>query len=446
MFLFKETFLNPLSSVQNLAISLYGYNRKRHKYGSLFHTKSKEINESQYWTKEDLDQMQLDLFIKIMSHAYNTTTFYKKKYDSFGIHPSDIKTLNDIQKVPVITKEDVREHLEEFISNKYKLRDLVKINTSGSTGKPLTLYRSKNNFAIDSAFVWRHRGWAGITPKDKLLTLAGRSFVKGKGKPPYWRFNYADNQMLMSSYHISEKNISSMVEAINEFKPVYAQGYPSSLYLLSSFIKEKNLAVSPMKAIFTSSETLLSYQREIIEEVFQTKIFDYYGNGELVSSFSQCEFGNYHINSEYSLTEIIDNKIIGTSLLNDAMPLIRYEIGDSASMKEGLCSCGRTLPIIEGLVGRTADNYVLTPDGRRISDFNQILKFAVNAREIQIIQNTADSILVRVVPRNDFNQKDERDLTNRLQSQLGKMNIEFEKVLLIEKTKSGKYLPIINNL
>lgn len=442
----EKLLLNLSPNIQNLAISLYGYNRKRYKYNGMFRTKLKEINETQYLNNEEFMDMQFKLFKNILTHAYNTTEFYKHKYDSIGICPNDILTIEDIKKVPIITKEDIREHEERFISNKYSRKNLVKINTSGSSGKPLTLYRPKESFAIDSAFVWRHRGWAGLTPNDKLLTLAGRSFVKGSGNSPYWRFNYADNQMLMSSYHISEDNLFSMVEAINKFNPVYAQGYPSSLYLLASLIKEKGLSVNSVKAVFTSSETLLPHQRKEIEDVFQTKVFDYYGNGELVATFSQCEYGNYHINSEYSLVEVINSQIIGTCLLNDAMPIIRYSIGDSASIKEGSCSCGRTLPMVDNVVGRTASNYVLTPNGRKISDFNQILKYAVNAREIQIVQNSIDSILVRIVPRQGFSEKDERELSNRIKSYIGEIKVDFERVPFIEKTSSGKFIPILNNL
>src|SRR5690606_29779238 len=130
--------------------------------------------------------------------------------------------------------------------------------------------------------------------------------------------------------------------------------------------------------IFTSSETLTDNQRNVIERVFNSEIYDYYGNGEQISSAFQCAEGNYHINEVYSFTEIVNSEVIGTNLYNKLFPLIRYNVGDSMELSDRGCKCGSNFLIVKNISGRTGTNYIITPEGTKISDLNQIIKYATN--------------------------------------------------------------------
>ncbi|PLS17799.1 hypothetical protein CVD28_08850 [Bacillus sp. M6-12] len=432
---------------QNALISLYGHNRRKYRYNDIFWGKLPELERTQNCSKDELKEIQLKSFQKIVEHSYNTTEFYKKEFDKIGLTPDQIKNFDDIKKIPIIDKEDVRSNEHIMISNFYSKQQLTTVNTSGSTGKPLTIHRVKSSHGIENAFVWRQRRWAGLNFNDKVLTIAGRTFSKANQKNDFFRYNLADNQLLLSAYHINKHNIKKMIDEINRFKPIYIQGYPSSIALLSSLIQEEGLSVIPVKAVFTSSENLLPFQRSIIEREFNTTVFDYYGNGEQVASISQCEHGSYHINSEYGLIEEVDGEFIATGFVNYAMPFIRYKIGDSGDIVNRDCKCGRGLPIVNNLFGRTSSNFIETPSGVRLAHINQVFKLFKNVTETQIVQDKIDHLVVKVVPRDNFNLKDEQLIKYELELRLGSdIKIDVDRVSYIERTKNGKFLPIVNNV
>ncbi|QGS69478.1 hypothetical protein CV093_17910 [Oceanobacillus sp. 143] len=312
----------------------------------------------------------------------------------------------------------------------------------------MALFKPTAYHPTENAIVWRQRRWANVNYDDNLLSIAGRSFVKNNSKDKLWRYNYADNQMLVSSYHISKNTIENLYNAIVKFRPRYVQGYPSSIALLSNYLIENNLKINGVKAIFTSSETLFPNQREVIERAFGAKILDYYGNGENVSSAVQCEYGTYHLNNEYSYTEITkENSIIGTNLYNYAMPLIRYETGDSAEISKHTCACGRNLPVIKNLNGRTGTNYVSTLDGRKIANFNKIIINIKKAKEIQIHQKENYELVINIVPREEFNKKDREDIINNIKDYLGNdMSVVLNFTSTIPRSKSGKFIPVISEV
>ena len=177
--------------------------------------------------------------------------------------------------------------------------------------------------------------------------------------------------------------------------------------MLARFLKKKN-AKLPLKAIFTSSELLYRSHREEIEEAFQSKVYDYYGHAERAVTAAECEEGNMHINPEYGVLEILrgnetmasgeSGEIIGTSLNNFGMPLIRYRTGDGASFINGVCPCGRQAPLLGGIEGRTAD-YIRTPDGRLMPGDGVMEAFygLDNIKESQVVQDDIDRVIVNIV-------------------------------------------------
>lgn len=432
-----KIFMNSPSAIQNFLLTIYAYKRRKKRFGEDFDFWKEKYSKGVTTSIEDIRDYQLELVLEKVKFAYENSPFYKRLYNNHGIDVYNMDSFDDFEKLPIISKEDLRNYNNKILTRSINNRDEV-ISTSGSTGKPLKIFRDTYNNLYENANIWVQREWADITPKDKFATFAGRTFVKDN-KKPYWRYNRADNQLLVSSYHLNEANLNLIVRKLKDFRPVFIQGYPSNLFILADYIKKHKIKLPSVKAVFTSSETLQINQRYIIETALNCKVFDYYGSGEQASSALQCGHGRYHFNPIYSYTEIINKKIIGTNLFNDLFPLIRYDIGDEIGEQSNECNCGSMSMNTDRIIGRTSTNYVLTPDGRKIADFNQIIKNAINTKEIQIVQNSRNSLELNIVKRKDYTLKDELDLKKEFEMRLGKeININFNYTHEIPKDTNGK--------
>ena len=211
------------------------------------------------------------------------------------------------------------------------------------------------------------------------------------------------------------------------------------------------------KAIITSSETLFDYQREIIEEVFNCHVYDQYGCAEQVVFISQCEKETYHIHPEFGIVEFLREddsranpgetaRLICTGFTNMAMPLIRYDIGDSGIFSDEKCSCGRRFPVIEHLVGRT-DDIIITRDGRQIGRLDPVFKGLQTIKEAQIVQEDFDKIILRIVPGSKFQKHEAEVIALELKKRLGsRTHIEIDIVSEIPRTAAGKFRSVISKV
>lgn len=263
--------------------------------------------------------------------------------------------------------------------------------------------------------------------------------------------------MIFSSQHLAPSTLSIYADTLSRFRPVVVRGYPSSIYLVALYLLEAGRTDIRPKAVFTSSETLLAFQRRAIEEAFGCRAYSYYGNTERVAHLLECQAGNFHILTESCVVEIVkengdpaqpgeSGELICTGLFDRAMPLIRYRIGDSGILGKGNCPCGLPYPFLSALTGRVED-IVVTPDGRHVGRLDHVFKDTLNVKEGQIIQEKIDSILVKIVPRDGFGPKDEKEIVNALRLRLGPtIGIQIHKVQQIPKTRSGKFQFVISKV
>ncbi len=339
-------------------------------------------------------------------------------------------------------------------------RNLWLGHTSGTTGTPLEFYWDKSVVVMTNVVLWRHRHCAGFTVGAPFLKLTGNVIVPLKQRtPPYWRFNRALNQLFLSAFHLYEDALPSYVEAIRRFRPRFMDAYPSTAYILARYIKSRNETI-PLQGVFTSSETLHPIQREVIEQAFACKVFDYYGLAERSVFATECEMHNgHHINLDYGIIEFVHQngpignpgkggRIVTTGLHNWAMPLIRYETSDITALNPIPCSCGRSFPLM-GDVTTKAEDIVVTPDGRHISPsiLTHPFKPMHNIRESQIIQSEPNRILVKIVRRSEYTDDDSRQLLAGLQERLGtNVGVELEFVTEIPREPSGKFRWVISRV
>lgn len=446
--------------LQNIAITMQGFRLKKQRYGGNFNKYVKELEKSQYFDKKTIKENQEERLKYIVKIAYDNVPYYRKLFRNHSLKPSDIRYIEDLNKIPLLEKETVKKFGDEFISKNIKRKDLVAESTGGTTGTPLDIYYTKDAlkyiYALCEA---RFKHWAGVKSGDKLASFLHGvdAFVPiSQTKPPFWRWNKENNQLLFSVFHMNEKNLKYYIKKYNEFQPKIIQGYTSAIDIFAKYILKYKIKVFAPKAILVSSETLFDIQRKNIEKAFNSKVYNGYGGAENAALISECEKGRLHINPECSIVEFIkirgtENKyeIIGTNLFNFAMPLLRYRTGDMVTLtNETKCPCGRNFPLIKSIEGRT-DDMLMTPEGEYIGSASMSVVFELvnNIQEVQIIQNKMDEIIVKVVKLENFNKNDLNLLKDRLKERLGnKVSIKVVFVNQIKRTRAGKFKFIISNI
>jgi phenylacetate-CoA ligase len=440
-------------SLQNLACTWAGRKRARARFTPYFHDVLEQWIETGMSGAEALREIQQDRLIDLVQRARLFVPHYRAM-DLAEPEPDldaeqGIATI--LSQFPVLEKATYRDAPESFIATDIPRANLLLGKTSGTTGSALPLWYTEETLAEEYAAVWRLRHWQGVEIDDPHFSFGGQLIVPIKqSRPPFWRRNAWGGQTLFSLYHMTTANLPAYIEAMHDAPAVYVQGYPSSLHLLGRAMLEagRPLPAGKIKAIFPSSESLLAFHREVIEEAFAAPVFDRYGTSEFVVSMTGCVLGRLHLDMEFGIVEVevqeetadyIRGPLLVTGLGNDATPFIRYRIGDVGTRSKHACACGRPGDVFLDVDGRVED-YVVTPDGRWVGRLDHIFKDQLDIAEAQILQEGIDSIEVRVVPRTTFDERAEHALRKEIRARLGdEIGIDVRRVEEIPREANGKF-------
>lgn len=447
-------------AVQNLLVSEYGRRIRSERFGEGFEEATAELERSER-LDPDVRRARTDARLRrLVGHAYDTVPFYRDRMDACGLRPRDIAGARDLPKLPVLRREDLIADPERLLSSTVDRRSLRRARTSGTTGYRVPLYWDRRVIVMNNACSWRAWGWAGFSFGRPYATLMGETVVPlEQTEPPYWRCNRAWNQYIFSSYHLNRDTVPDYLEALRSARVEALAAYPSSAYVLARRMEERGERL-PLTAVVTSSEPLLPVERQVIEDRFACRVFDSYGQAERVAFTSECEeHSGHHVFTEYGIIEIVDDQgrpvspgepgqIVATGLHNNAMPLIRYATGDMASERRSPCACGRTLPMLDGIAGRSEDILVL-PGGRMLPGLllsAGFRRFPGIVRS-QIVQHAADEVSVLIVPDEDFTKDIEVGLSRELERRLGRdVAIGIERVDEIPISSRGKFRWVISTV
>ncbi|MBC8006865.1 MAG: phenylacetate--CoA ligase family protein [Prolixibacteraceae bacterium] len=440
---------------QELLISAKSSLRNLMREGRSYEALAAQLHESQWWTGPQLRDFQSRSLRKILDATARDVPYYREKFRPLDLDFEDAAFPEAIAKLPLMTKEDVREAGKTMISEK-KRGPLFAGSTSGTTGAPLRLVQDLPAINRENAFVWRQLTWAGLRRGDRRAWMRGDMIVPATHlKPPFWRLNRAENMLMLSSYHLSESAAADYVEALAVFDPVVIQAYPSSIGFLAGWMRSAGVRYrgKSLRGIVTSSESLSDERRREIEDAFGCKVFDWYGQFERVAAIGTCEHGRYHLLSDYSFVEMLPAgdglyELVGTGFNNLSMPLIRYRCGDLVRPAPAtqLCSCGRSFPLIEQVIGRVDDAVKLT-DGRSIGRLDHIFKDVEGILEAQIRQDRLDAITILVVPIAGFSDRTRDRLQSNVRHRLGDAtNVEIRLVDAIPRTGNGKFKGVVCNV
>lgn len=445
---------------QNIAISIYGIWIQFVRFGGDYKNVASNVEQlgKTITTRDQLEKYRNGKLNEFVSYAYRHSPYYKRVFDDIKVSPENILTKEDLACLPILEKEPLRSGVIDIVSKDRSLGKLLKVKTTGTTGTPLSIYSDKAARRLNYAFYSRFLKNSGINLHAKRATFGGRIFVPSwQTKPPFWRLNYFQSNLLFSSYHLADKNIPFYIKKLKSFKPAYIDSYPSSLFTIAQYAKDHNISLSGItKAITTSAETLFSEQRAIIEEAFEVPIFDQYGAAEMCIFSAQCREGVYHLHEDYGVVEFIredgssalpgeDAEIVCTGFVNKAFPLIRYRIGDRGVYSDETCACGSPFPVLTELLGRI-DDVILTPDGRRVGRLSPVVK-GFPVKEVQYIQHCINELEVLVVKAEGYSSKVEKLLEQELRKRLGQdICLKFIYVDRINRGKGAKLKSIISHL
>ena len=401
----EEVYLRLPTPLQNLGCSLVGWRTERTRYSRAFDQILADAQARTYWTEEAVRGYRDECLAEFVAHAAGTVPFYAERLRQAGMDASDIRSLADLEAVPILTKAEAQEHSADLVSVAGRTPDARMTHTSGTTGAalrfPVTLRATQEQWAT----WWRYRRWHAIERGTWSGLFAGRSIVPSRqDRPPFWRVNHPGRQVLFSGYHLSPDNLKHYVAELRKRKLPWLHGYPSLLSLIAAHLVESRTDLGyPLRWVTIGAENLLSHQAALMEQAFGVRPIQHYGMAEGVANISQCDSGALHVDEDFAGLELIPTeapntyRIIGTNFTNRATPLIRYDTQDLVTLDDAqICSCGRPGRLVHRIDGRLED-YVILRSGARVGRMDHIFKDMINIKEAQIRQSRPGEMRMLVV-------------------------------------------------
>lgn len=428
------------------------------------------FKKSQWYKQGEIDQLQNKKLRQLIDYAYTNIPYYHRIIKQNKLLPKDIRTVEDLQKLPFLTKDIIRKNFQDLIAKNHTKQAILN-HTSGSSGEPLRYYISKESITIGWALEFRGWGWGGYELGDKRATLGFWRDYKttatsaDKNLSLIKRIRFAlERNLTLSTLNMTEETMRLYVEQLERYNPKFLRGYPSALSILAQYIDENNMKTIRPNAVFSVAETLLPNQKKKIEETFGCPTFDHYGCRDGAANAMECEeHSGLHIGAEQCYIEVIKKderadplemgEIISTDFHNYTMPFIRYRTGDCGTMSDEQCTCGRGLPLLRSVEGRII-NQVLHSDGSYLSglpltDVFEYLEQTTNdtIKQYQVIQDMKDHLLIKIVKGKNYREFSERLITAEMKKHLGNSVVTtFEYLDQIPTTPGGKRLYIISEL
>jgi len=428
--------------------------------------KGKNINQYYKWIKrnefqnrEFFNNYSFEKLKKLLIHSYKTVPYYREKWKEIGFNPLiDFNSLEDMKKIPPLTKQDIQNNLEKLISKKFKKEELIRNYTGGSTGKPLIFYQTPKAKQLGSADILRHFSMCGWNLGDKHAFLWGADRDKPKDKFIEKLRKKVQRFKWYNSFMLTEQKLEEIYLDLLNYSPKLLIGYATSLYQLALFLEKKGFKLS-IPAVQSSAEKLHQFQRKKIQRYVSNDVFDRYGCREVGNIAHECfDHSGLHISELVNYIEILDESgntleenneglITITNLHNYGMPFIRYQNEDIGSfLRYEKCQCGRETKKLLPSVGRVSDN-ILTSSGKIIHGemFTHLFYNYPQISQFQLCQETLEEIVIKIVPNERYSLSSLDTILNEIKNKIyswvtmDEIKISIEIVEKIEKTKTGKF-------
>ena len=423
-----------------------------------------ELKRSEWYSRDELDELQLRKLQRLVQHAYVHVPHYRDAMRTASVEPDAIKSLEDIARLPLLSKQDVRRGLYfDLFADDHDKRRMQRISTSGSTGEPFVTYGDQYQLEFRFATTLRALEWTGWRFGDRQARLWHQTIGMSRLEVVRERIDaWFMRRLFVPAYEMAPDQLEEFVRKIREHRPVLVDGYAESFNFLARYATEGGKPGFSPKAIMSSAQMLTESSRDAIEQAFGARVFDKYGSREFSGIAYECpESRDHHVMDESYIVELLvdgrparpgeTGEVVITDLNNFSVPLIRYRIGDLAVAVEpkAVCPCGRSLSRIGRIEGRTqaivhcADGTWLP--GTFFAHFFKDYEYAI--RFFQVHQTEVGTMTLRLVKNPRFTQEALDELLEGLRGFTGQeMDIQIEFVDEIPLGVTGKRAPVVSDV
>jgi len=420
----------------------------------------RKLEKTQFLSQQRLEDIQWNRLQALWLFLWRHNQFYRQRFLDAGLREQDLRTLEDISKLPILTKSEIRNLGHAMISDGFQRDNLLHFKTGGSTGKALDIFITEECSEFRNACARRHDHWTGWQPGECIGAAWGNPKL-----PVTFREKVIDSFVqpfiYLDTMAVTDESVWKFAKAWGNKSPTLLFGHAHSLYLLAQMVEKHEIEGIRPTGIISTSMMLMAHERVVIERVFTCKVTDRYGCEEVSLIGCECEMHDgMHINIEHLVVEFVKDdgsyaasgeqgQIVVTDLMNKAMPFVRYKVEDIGSPLDRVCSCGRGLPLMGKVAGRVAD-FLIKRDGTRVAGISLIentLTQIPGIDQMQIVQEDLDSLCLNIVPGEKYGPTQEKELLEYFQRLFGdNVNITLNKVREIKPENSGKYRFSICNL
>lgn len=419
----------------------------------------REMEQSQWWPLERIEALRLERLQTLLNSVNAQVPYYRDLFAQIGFHPSDIRHISDLQQIPFLTKAEIHANTDALRAE--NAIGLARFNTGGSSGEPLIFYIGRERVAHDVAAKWRATRWWDVDIGDPEIVLWGSPIELGSQDRLRQIRDRLLRTHLLPAFEMSPDKVKGFLATIRQVRPRMLFGYPSAFAHLATQAEALGLVMSNLgiKVAFVTSERLYDHQRERIERVFGCPVANGYGGRDAGFIAHQCPHGGMHLTHEDIIVEIVDSagqplpagasgEIVVTHLATRDFPFIRYRTGDIGILDDQPCACGRPLPLLREIQGRSTDFLVAT-DGTVMHGLSlvYILRDLPGVRQFKIIQETRSLTRIQLVTDTAFADYRLDEIRQGVRARLGAtIDVQIERLAEIPAESSGKYRYVVSHV
>ena len=419
----------------------------------------KQMEKSQWWDRQRLQEFQLKKLRELLVHAQMHVPYYRQLFAQTGFKAEDIQSLSDLERLPLLNKPIIRANTDALKSD--QAQHLARYNTGGSSGEPLVFFIGKRRKSHDIAAKWRATRWWGVDIGDPEIVIWGSPIELGTQDRLRNLRDKIQRTKLLPAFEMSEQKLDGFLAEIRAMRPKMLFGYPSALSHIARHAKAKAIRMDDLglQVAFVTSERLYDDQRQQISEVFNCPVANGYGGRDAGFIAHECPHGGMHITAEDIIVEIIDTQgrvlppgelgeIVVTHLATHDFPFIRYQTGDMGILHDKPCRCGRGLPLIRELQGRSTD-FVVAQDGTVMHGLAliYILRDLPQIEAFKIVQESLDETQVFLVSKTSLESSLLDNVEKAFKARLGEtVTINIQQASEIPAEKSGKFRYVVSKV
>jgi len=417
------------------------------------------MEKSQWFTPQEVEQLQLRRLQAFLQRIAVDVPYYRDLFTQLAFDPAAVRSVQDLQQLPLTGKADIRGNMDAMTAT--NAGPLERFSTGGSSGEPLVFYRGKERVSHDVAAKWRATRWWDVDIGDPEIVVWGSPIeLNSQDRVRLVRDKILRTELL-SAFEMSNANLLRFTQQIRSMRPKMVFGYPSSLALMSEYAQSNGYRLDDLgvKVVFVTSERLYDHQRVKIEEAFGCPVANGYGGRDAGFIAHACPQGGMHLTAEDIIVEIVDEQgnvlpvgakgeIVITHLCTGDFPFVRYRTGDVGSLTHEQCECGRGLPLLAEIEGRTTD-FIRSADGTVLHGlaFIYVLREMEELDQFKIIQDSTTQLTVQLVTAAQDTAGIERTIIEQFRRRLGdSLTVKFEYLNRIEREASGKFRYVVSKL